>query len=134
MSAHGLIATLQDDSQDNFLATIRLPKPVYCALEQDLITASISTLDTVKSVTWDRVRIETSSDENMNELLGMIEHGLPENRREYPPPLQEYFQFAKHLSSLDGVILYKDRIVIPPSLRGEVLDSLHAAHQGGYDS
>ncbi|KAL5016074.1 hypothetical protein ScPMuIL_005663, partial [Solemya velum] len=124
------IAILQDDSQDNFLATIRLPKPVYCALEQDLITASISTLDTVKSVTWDRVRIETSSDENMNKLLGMIEHGLLENRREYPPPLQEYFQFAKHLSSLDGVILYKDRIVIPPSLRGEVLDSLRAAYQG----
>ena len=31
---------------------------------------------------------------------------------------------------MDGVILYKDRIVIPPSLREEILNSLHAAHQG----
>ena len=30
----------------------------------------------------------------------------------------------------DGVILYKDRVIVPPSLRGEVLSTLHAAHQG----
>ena len=121
---------MNDDTVDNFLATIRLPKPLYCHLEEDLIAASISTLDTFKSVTWERVRIATSSDETMNKLLDMIESGLPENRREFPQPLQEYSQFSQHLSSLDGVILYKDRIVIPPSLRNEVLDSLHAAHQG----
>ena len=124
------IATINNDTVDNFLMTIRLPKPSYCHFEEDLIAASISTLDNFKSVTWERVRIATSSDETMNELLSMIESGLPENRREFPQPLQEYFQFSQHLSSLDGVILYKDRIVIPPSLRNEVLDSLHSAHQG----
>ena len=31
---------------------------------------------------------------------------------------------------MDEVILYKDRIVIPESLRDEVLTALHAAHQG----
>ena len=31
---------------------------------------------------------------------------------------------------LDGVILYKDRIVIPPSIRSNVLLTLHSAHQG----
>ena len=38
--------------------------------------------------------------------------------------------FKIHLYSSDGVIIYKDRIVIPPSLRPLCLSSLHAAHQG----
>ena len=37
---------------------------------------------------------------------------------------------SSHLSSSDGVILYKDRIVVPPSLRPRCLSALHAAHQG----
>ena len=32
--------------------------------------------------------------------------------------------------TVDGVVIYKDRVVIPPSLRNEVLLALHAAHQG----
>ena len=31
---------------------------------------------------------------------------------------------------MDDVILYKGRVGIPPTLRAEVLQSLHAAHQG----
>ena len=32
--------------------------------------------------------------------------------------------------SVDGVVIYKGRIVIPPSLRPSCLSALHAAHQG----
>ena len=56
--------------------------------------------------------------------------GIPELRHEFPPQLREYFQFREHLYTIDGVILYKYRIIIPPSLREEVLSALHAAHQG----
>ena len=45
-----------------------------------------------------------------------------------PPELQEYHRFREHLSSIDGVVLYKDRVVIPHALRSSVLDALHAAH------
>ena len=37
---------------------------------------------------------------------------------------------GEDLFTFDGVILYKERVVIPPSLRPEVLSALHAAHQG----
>lgn len=66
----------------------------------------------------------------MHQLLQLIESGLPESRHEFPPALREYYQFRENLHSLDGVILYKDRIVIPPSLRQEILLVLHSAHQG----
>ena len=47
-----------------------------------------------------------------------------------PKHLKDYFRFRHNLSTTDGVILYKDRVVVPPSLRSEVLSTLHAAHQG----
>lgn len=55
---------------------------------------------------------------------------MPENRHEIPETLRTLFPFREHLHTSDGVILYKDRLVIPPSLRQVVVDSLHSAHQG----
>nr|XP_054766956.1 uncharacterized protein LOC129274128 [Lytechinus pictus] len=93
--------------------------PAMCALESF-----------TKSVTWDRVRSATASDDNMQTLLELIESGLPAHRHAFPHPLGEYFQFQDGLSSVDGAILFNDRVLIPTSLRDEILTHLHAAHQG----
>ena len=55
---------------------------------------------------------------------------MPIHCHELPPQLQEYHQFRDDLYTVDGIILYKERIVIPPSLCEETLSNLHAAHQG----
>ncbi len=44
-----------------------------------------------------------------------------------PQSIREYHQHRNHLYSSDGVVIYKNRIVIPPSLRPACLS---AAHQG----
>ena len=31
---------------------------------------------------------------------------------------------------INGVVVFKERVVVPGTLRGEVLDALHRAHQG----
>lgn len=41
-----------------------------------------------------------------------------------------FINFEDHLSTIDGVALYKDRIIIPKQLRQTVLTALHAAHHG----
>ncbi|XP_052791355.1 uncharacterized protein LOC128225477 [Mya arenaria] len=66
----------------------------------------------------------------MHTLLNLIETGLPDTRTGFPEALREYFQFKDSLQTVDGVVLYKDRVVIPTCLRQEVLASLHSAHQG----
>jgi len=62
-----------------------------------------------------------SSDTDMPLLLSMIEDGMPDQKCRLPPNLRDYYQFREHLYSVDGVILYKDRIVILPSLRQDCL-------------
>ena len=99
-------------------------------MENQLHESFISALHSIHIVDWEQVQIATSSDENMLLLLSAIEDGLPEFKHQLPPPIREYHQFRKHLYSCDGVVIYKDRIVIPPSLRPTCLSGLHAAHQG----
>jgi hypothetical protein len=65
------------------------------------------------AITWDRVKEATASDNNMEKLLSIIATCF---LHQLPGDLQEYYQFRDHLHTVDGVIMYKERIVIPPSL------------------
>ena len=82
----------------------------------------------LQSVTWEKVCVATTTE--LNQLYECIQTGFPEQSNDLPIGLREYFQFRNDLSTYDGVILYKSRVIIPPSLRQEVLSTLHSAHQG----
>ena len=110
---------------------LRIADSSHCAsIDNDITLAAIHALDDMQAVTWDRVREATTSDPVMFELLETIEDGMPNLRSQLPPILRQYHSFREELSTTNGVILYKDRIVIPPALRNEVLSALHSAHQG----
>ena len=98
--------------------------------EEEIQISLISSLHAAKTVNWEHVQTATSSDDTMQILLSTIEDGIPEQKHKMPPTIREYHQYRNDLYSVDGVIIYKDRIVIPPSLRSSCLTSLHAAHQG----
>ena len=70
----------------------------------------------LSTVTWDKVRQATSSDDNMNHLLTLIDSGMPVSRHDLPVKLQEYHQYRDNFYCVDGVIIYRNRIVIPPTL------------------
>ena len=99
-------------------------------MEDKLQESLMCSLHTTNSVTWEQVQIATSSDDTMTLLLSAIENGFPELKHLSPPHLREFHQFRRNLYSSDGVVIYKNRIVIPPALRQQCLSALHAAHQG----
>ena len=66
----------------------------------------------------------------MLELIETIENGFPSKRSDLPQQIQEFFQFKDDLYSIDGVVIYKKRTVIPKSLRKDILEVLHSGHQG----
>ena len=123
----------QDDSPVNMcemLAGLRCTEEPQVNVDLPIHDSAIGAL-THSSVTWQRVKQETATDTNMSQLLEMIEQDtILNSRNDLPDRLREYFQFRNELMTLDGVILYKDRVVIPPSLRHEVIKTLHSAHQG----
>ena len=97
--------------------------PTPSRLPKQLHTKSIAALNSLQVISWDRVRKKTSSDEEMTTLIDILESSIPEFRHELPPPLRCYHQFRDNLHTSDGVVLYKSRVVIPPSLRQEVGES-----------
>ena len=115
------------------LAGIRCKEPPLEACSHDiddkLTSSAVSALSTM-AITSDRVKLATTSDKDLTQLVSIIESGFPESHHEIPPALQEYYQFCKHLYTVNGVILYKDHIIIPPSLWQHILAILHSAHQG----
>ena len=99
-------------------------------MEDDLIRTSEALLCNINGMTWDNVREETASDQDFHQLSNLIETGLPEEKEQYPKSLQEYHKYRDHLYIVDGVIMYNDRVLVPPSVRSKMLSTLYAAHQG----
>ena len=62
-----------------------------------------------------------------------METCLNQTRHEWPDEsLREYFQFRDHLYTLAGVLMYKERVVIPLTLRDDCIQTLYSAHQGTF--
>ena len=106
--------------------------PVYTDVEEGTLSLlhSIFQASPITSTTWDLVRSATASDESLVELQRLIENGFPDAGTQLPKQLRPYFPLREYLSTVDGIIIYNDRLVIPPSLRPNVIATLHAAHQG----
>ena len=78
----------------------------------------------------DELRNETLKDTVLRELLNTIIRGWPERRDNMQKDLRPYWCYRDELSVEDGVILKGDRVLIPESMRADVMKRLHAGHQG----
>ena len=56
--------------------------------------------------------------------------GFPDHRHMLPEETKPFWQAHQHLSVEEELILYGCRLVIPCSLRKQVLLQLHEGHQG----
>ena len=82
------------------------------------------------TISWERIATETASDPTMLLLLDTIQEGFPDDRRVANDDIAAFWTCPVSLNLIDGVILYRARAVVPPSLLDKVLRILHSAHQG----
>lgn len=120
---------LEDDSTSAISTTLNHTKSRHA--EDQFQEIASSCLDGLQSVTWDRVQTSTSSDPNLSLLVNLLEEeNPPESYSDWPDNLSTFYRYRDHLYTIDGVLMYKDRVVIPPPLRQDCLRALHSAHQG----
>ena len=128
------VVDLPDDAaQLNIDSTAAIFSQDPCARAEINIIAtahSVFSSSPITMVSWDLVRTATSSDTDLHTLTEFIENGFPASRVDVPEPLKVFFPIRDKLSTIDGVIFYNERVLIPSSLRHNVLSTLHAAHQG----
>ena len=70
------------------------------------------------------------SDPTLHALAEMILSGWPEDICNVPMDLCPYHNAHNVLTVEDGIILPREALVIPPSERDKVLQSIHEGHQG----
>ena len=64
------------------------------------------------------------------ELQTIIHDGWPEKRKEVPAEIRKYWAFRDEMAVADGLVTKGDCVIIPKTLRRDILEKLHAAHQG----
>ena len=89
----------------------------------------------VKSIPATGSRLEeikqgTLTDHELQALKTVILEGWPDNRRRCPNTIVQYWSIRQDLSTHDDLIFKGSRIVIPTTLRDDVLKGLHSAHLG----
>lgn len=83
------------------------------------------------AVSSDRYKqFQQSTANEMNELYNMIRKGWPDNRHKVPHSIRAYWSVRDELAVLDGVIYKGMRIVVPPSMRSDMLAQIHKSHKG----
>ncbi|XP_038139714.1 uncharacterized protein LOC119782701 [Cyprinodon tularosa] len=84
-------------------------------------------------ITGDRteqIRRETSADEVLKELKITIQKGWPENRKDCPITVQDYWNCRAELTVVDDIVMKGSKFVIPSSLRKQMLQKIHEGHLG----
>lgn len=75
-------------------------------------------------------QIETEKDEEMKILKKYITDGWPDSKHMISELAKPYFHFKEELSVANGLILKNTRVVVPKSLRKDMLERIHYSHLG----
>ena len=114
------------------------PAPQEMLAEQDSnneVEASITEIRAVVSSPHESLRLQdlrkhAEEDRTYQQLLHYIREGFPDHRSQLPEQCRAYWRARDQLSIDDDLVVYGCRLVVPTTLRKQVLSELHASHQG----
>ena len=73
---------------------------------------------------------ETKKDPELHQRHKVIMDGWPLTKAETPLETRPYWTYRDEISCYEGLMFKGDRIIVPLSLRPEILQRIHAAHLG----
>ncbi|XP_062584093.1 uncharacterized protein K02A2.6-like [Saccostrea cucullata] len=76
------------------------------------------------------IRLATADDPELSEVLKKTQNWWPDHERSLKAEIRPYFSVRSELSVWKGILMYRDRIVIPEALRPETLQDIHSGHLG----
>lgn len=77
-----------------------------------------------------RIKEETAKDYQLNALKEIVFSGWPERIQETTALTKPYWNYRDEISLEEGILLKSRRIIIPSSMKKEILQKLHEPHLG----
>ena len=100
-------------------------------VENDLdCILAINAIGEEGGVSLEDVKKHTETDQTMVKLVNTIQNGFPATEHLTDPTLRNFFNVREHLWIQRGIVMFKNRVVVPKNLRQRALQILHGAHQG----
>ena len=113
---------------------IQYRREMVCSMQQEQCdTAAIQQADYL-NVTCQRlaqIRKHTEEDVCLQTLKSVVLGGWPEHKEESPMAIRDYWAIRDEISAQDGVLFRSQRVIIPKSMRPEMLRRIHYNHVGG---
>ncbi|KAK2556262.1 Transposon Tf2-6 polyprotein [Acropora cervicornis] len=83
-----------------------------------------------QDATVQEIRTEASTDPEQKAIRTFVETGWPNDKASVPVLIHPYWSVRHELTIHDGLLFKQDRVVIPSSLRSNILRKLRTAHRG----
>lgn len=92
--------------------------------------SQINAMGGPRVISWEELDNSSRADNELCELNRLVTAGCPEDKRDWPANISQYFPHRADLSTVGNVVTAEGRVVVPRVLREEVTEVLHSAHQG----
>lgn len=77
-----------------------------------------------------KIRVETSKDFTLQTLMSVVLKGWPQDKVDVPSCITEYWSYRDEIATQNGLVFRGTRLIIPTSLRPELVARAHASHMG----
>jgi len=95
----------------------------------DVLVHSLLSIYPVSVKKMDQLREETASDPELSQLLLCLRNGF-EAGDNLPQNVQHYKKFADEMYELDGLLFVHGRLIVPSTMRPDILQLIHEGYLG----
>lgn len=78
----------------------------------------------------EEIRTVTGTDEQLSALKKFIQSGWPDAVKQCPPTIAEYWNHRDEITEAKSILLKGEKIIVPHSLRADMLSRIHTGHFG----
>ena len=79
---------------------------------------------------YEEFQKETKIDPELQAVLAMVKNGWPDTKVQVPIEARPYWTFRDEVAAADGLLFKGTRLIVPKSLRPEMLHQIHKSHLG----
>lgn len=72
----------------------------------------------------------TSNDEELVTLQDIVQSGWPDTKEHIPACIRTYWPYRDEISTIDGLLFKGHKLIIPRSMRRDMLNIIHSSHLG----
>lgn len=112
------------------LSRAYLPEVCACEIAKECETIDHRTTLPVTDKRWQQLQLASEQDRVLQKLRDVIRRGWPSTKSGVPDCVRPYFDSRDELTVQDALVFKRDLLVVPTSMRRELMTVAHTTHMG----